>query len=83
MTTSEQDKQQVEMIIKILSKNSCLTPEEITTRLYRFYGVEITPQKTSGLLRKKELQYKLGSSNCGNGKKVYWVLDEYVVKENV
>lgn len=68
----------VEVIVKILERNSCQTSKQLATAAKRLFDYDMTPQQAAGAIRSLINKNKIGSSNCGNGATVYWLLEENI-----
>ena len=70
----------VDMITEVLREHPCLNSNEIKGFIYRKYGESISAQSVAGTLRPLVMQGKVGKSNS-TGKMVYWLNDNFPVKE--
>lgn len=66
----------VEVVTKVLERISCQTSRQIATAAKRMFDYDMTPQQAAGAIRSLRNKNKIGSSNCGNGASVYWLVEE-------
>jgi len=65
-----------EAVIGVLKEHSCLTSFQIKGFAHRMFGVDITPQTASGVLRSYVASGMAGKSpDPASGKMVYWLTD--------
>ncbi len=65
-----------EAIVKVLSRCGCQNAKQISCLCKRWYGHDVSPGAASGTLRAMIDKEEIGSSNCGNGATVYWLLNK-------
>ena len=65
-----------EAVIGVLKERDCVTGVQIKGFAHRMFGVDITPQTASGVLRAYVAKGMVGKSPDPNsGKMVYWLTD--------
>lgn len=71
------------IVLNTLNKYSCVSSKQLTGWIKKMYNVDMTAAAVGGTLRSLMAKGKVGSSNCGNGSTVYWVIkDEGRVRIN-
>ena len=70
----------VELVTKILREYPCQSSIQIQTLAYRLYDEKVSVYQVAGALRSLGKQAKISSSNCGNGREVYWLTDSYLAE---
>lgn len=62
-----------ELVMKVLDEIGMVDAEYISCRIKRVYGETVSRAQVSGILRPMVAAGKVGKSNCGYGKTVYWI----------
>ena len=72
----------LEAVIGVLKDYPCQSSVQIKTLIYRMYGLSVSVHSVAAALRKLGTQAKISSSNCGNGRDVYWLTDSFLEELN-
>lgn len=65
------------VVKKVLSDYGMMTSSQISMKANTDYNFLIYPASVAGILRSWCTKGLAASSNCGNGKTVYWLNKEY------
>lgn len=71
------------IVFNTLNKYGCVSSKQLAGWVKKTYNVDMSATAVSGVLRGLTAKGLIGSSNCGNGSTVYWVIkDENRVRIN-
>lgn len=68
----------IEAVSNVLKEVNCQTSNQIAVLAKVWYDYDITAAQVAGALRSLSRSDKICSSNCGNGKTVYWLKEREV-----
>ena len=70
------------IILKALNQTGCVDADFISCYIKRKFNETITKSQVTGALRPLVAKGMVGKSNCGYGKNVYWINENYPWKED-